>query len=212
MWFRPCPFSPPYPSGEFGLIRSCFFHGLDSYEEMVHSISTRKIMVWSPMELSRPEEPKQQWGNHHSHLASFPPTRIPVPRVYTLNTQQTHPMFTTFPLSSHHWPYAWILFLPPCPQLPLSIFIKPIHSHAPHLPSRPFILASHTHILMLIPVSHSHITILQIPTYPFQTPCSPSPTTTKNVIYDAFFLDAYIKCHYLFSKMGINDACIILAL
>ena len=37
-------------------------------------------------------------------------------------------------------------------------------------------------------------------------------TTTKNVIYDAFFLDAYIKCHYLFSKMGINDACIILAL
>ena len=37
-------------------------------------------------------------------------------------------------------------------------------------------------------------------------------TTTKNVIYDVFFLDAYIKCHYLFSKMGINDACIILAL
>ncbi|RVW69367.1 DNA-directed RNA polymerase V subunit 1 [Vitis vinifera] len=30
-----------YPSGEFGLIRSCFFHGLDPYEEMVHSIHKR---------------------------------------------------------------------------------------------------------------------------------------------------------------------------
>ena len=31
-----------YPSAEYGLIQNCFFHGLDPYEEMVHSISTRE--------------------------------------------------------------------------------------------------------------------------------------------------------------------------
>lgn len=43
-----------YPSGEFGLVRSCFFHGLDPYEEMVHSISTREIIVRSSRGLSEP--------------------------------------------------------------------------------------------------------------------------------------------------------------
>lgn len=43
-----------YPSGEYGLVRSCFFHGLDAYEEMVHSISTREVIVRSSRGLSEP--------------------------------------------------------------------------------------------------------------------------------------------------------------
>ncbi|XVF00255.1 hypothetical protein REPUB_Repub03eG0269300 [Reevesia pubescens] len=43
-----------YPSAEFGLIKSCFFRGLDPYEGMVHSISTREVMVRSSRGLSEP--------------------------------------------------------------------------------------------------------------------------------------------------------------
>lgn len=43
-----------YPSAEYGLIRSCFFHGLDPYEEIVHSISTREVIVRSSRGLSEP--------------------------------------------------------------------------------------------------------------------------------------------------------------
>ncbi|WRX12496.1 RNA polymerase [Theobroma cacao] len=43
-----------YPSAEFGLIKSCFFHGLDPYEGMVHSISTREVIVRSSRGLSEP--------------------------------------------------------------------------------------------------------------------------------------------------------------
>ncbi|XVE68305.1 hypothetical protein DITRI_Ditri09bG0056900 [Diplodiscus trichospermus] len=43
-----------YRSAEFGLIKSCFFHGLDPYEGMVHSISTREVMVRSSRGLSEP--------------------------------------------------------------------------------------------------------------------------------------------------------------
>lgn len=43
-----------YPSAEYGLIQSCFFHGLDPYEEMVHSISTREIIVRSSRGLTEP--------------------------------------------------------------------------------------------------------------------------------------------------------------
>ncbi|XP_021296973.1 DNA-directed RNA polymerase V subunit 1 isoform X2 [Herrania umbratica] len=43
-----------YPSAEFGLIKSCFFHGLDPYEAMVHSISTREVIVRSSRGLSEP--------------------------------------------------------------------------------------------------------------------------------------------------------------
>ncbi|OMP00131.1 RNA polymerase, alpha subunit [Corchorus capsularis] len=43
-----------YPSAEFGLIKSCFFRGLDPYEEMVHSISTREVIVRSSRGLSEP--------------------------------------------------------------------------------------------------------------------------------------------------------------
>lgn len=43
-----------YPSAEFGLIQSSFFHGLDPYEEMVHSISTREVIVRSSRGLSEP--------------------------------------------------------------------------------------------------------------------------------------------------------------
>lgn len=43
-----------YPSAEFGLLTGCFFRGLDPYEEMVHSISTREIIVRSSRGLSEP--------------------------------------------------------------------------------------------------------------------------------------------------------------
>ncbi|KAG7032636.1 DNA-directed RNA polymerase V subunit 1, partial [Cucurbita argyrosperma subsp. argyrosperma] len=43
-----------YPSAEFGLVKGCFFHGLDPYEEMVHSISTREVMVRSSRGLTEP--------------------------------------------------------------------------------------------------------------------------------------------------------------
>ncbi|KAK8350418.1 hypothetical protein V6Z12_A06G207800 [Gossypium hirsutum] len=43
-----------YPSAEFGLIKSCFFRGLDPYEGIVHSISTREVMVRSTRGLSEP--------------------------------------------------------------------------------------------------------------------------------------------------------------
>ncbi|XWS74551.1 hypothetical protein CRYUN_Cryun01aG0007800 [Craigia yunnanensis] len=43
-----------YPSAEFGLVKSCFFNGLDPYEGMVHSISTREVMVRSSRGLSEP--------------------------------------------------------------------------------------------------------------------------------------------------------------
>ncbi|TYH14392.1 hypothetical protein ES288_A06G217000v1 [Gossypium darwinii] len=43
-----------YPSAEFGLIKSCFFCGLDPYEGIVHSISTREVMVRSTRGLSEP--------------------------------------------------------------------------------------------------------------------------------------------------------------
>ncbi|KAK7283942.1 hypothetical protein RIF29_13692 [Crotalaria pallida] len=43
-----------YPSAEYGLLKGCFFHGLDPYEEMVHSISTREILVRSSRGLSEP--------------------------------------------------------------------------------------------------------------------------------------------------------------
>uniref|UniRef100_A0A2N9I789 DNA-directed RNA polymerase n=1 Tax=Fagus sylvatica TaxID=28930 RepID=A0A2N9I789_FAGSY len=43
-----------YPSAEYGLVQGCFFHGLDPYEEMVHSISTREVIVRSSRGLSEP--------------------------------------------------------------------------------------------------------------------------------------------------------------
>ncbi|KAK7317354.1 hypothetical protein RJT34_01506 [Clitoria ternatea] len=43
-----------YPSAEYGLLKGCFIHGLDPYEELVHSISTREIIVRSSRGLSEP--------------------------------------------------------------------------------------------------------------------------------------------------------------
>ncbi|CAK7336523.1 unnamed protein product [Dovyalis caffra] len=43
-----------YPSAQYGLIQSSFFHGLDAYEEMAHSISTREVIVRSSRGLSEP--------------------------------------------------------------------------------------------------------------------------------------------------------------
>ncbi|KAK6928884.1 RNA polymerase Rpb1, domain 3 [Dillenia turbinata] len=47
-------FEADYPSAEFGLIRSCFVHGLDPYEEVVHSISSREVLIRSSKGLSEP--------------------------------------------------------------------------------------------------------------------------------------------------------------
>ncbi|XP_052621483.1 DNA-directed RNA polymerase V subunit 1 [Lactuca sativa] len=48
------PFPEKYPSEEFGLIRGCLFHGLDPYQELVHSISNREVMVRSSRGLTEP--------------------------------------------------------------------------------------------------------------------------------------------------------------
>lgn len=54
LYHRKYPESIDYPSAEYGLIRSCFFYGLDPYEEIVHSISTREVIVRSSRGLSEP--------------------------------------------------------------------------------------------------------------------------------------------------------------
>lgn len=48
------PFANVYPSEEFGFVKSCFFHGLDPYEEIVHSIATREVIVRSSKGLAEP--------------------------------------------------------------------------------------------------------------------------------------------------------------
>ncbi|KAM1589419.1 hypothetical protein ACFX10_028313 [Malus domestica] len=47
-------FNSEYPSAEYGLVQSCFFHGLDPYEEIVHSIATREVIVRSSRGLTEP--------------------------------------------------------------------------------------------------------------------------------------------------------------
>ncbi|CAH2058668.1 unnamed protein product [Thlaspi arvense] len=41
-------------SGDFGIVKGCFFHGLDPYEEMAHSIAAREVIVRSSRGLSEP--------------------------------------------------------------------------------------------------------------------------------------------------------------
>ncbi|KAI3752820.1 hypothetical protein L2E82_24857 [Cichorium intybus] len=48
------PFPEQYPSEVFGLIRGCLFHGLDPYQEMVHSIASWEVMVRSSRGLTEP--------------------------------------------------------------------------------------------------------------------------------------------------------------
>ncbi|KAM7477666.1 hypothetical protein LguiA_025879 [Lonicera macranthoides] len=36
--------SSTYRTVEFSFVRSCLFHGLDPYQEMVHSINSREVM------------------------------------------------------------------------------------------------------------------------------------------------------------------------
>ncbi|CAI0400152.1 unnamed protein product [Linum tenue] len=43
-----------YPSAQYGLVKSCFFRGLDPYEEIVHSISSREVIIRSSRGLSEP--------------------------------------------------------------------------------------------------------------------------------------------------------------
>ncbi|XP_070037883.1 DNA-directed RNA polymerase V subunit 1 isoform X6 [Nicotiana tomentosiformis] len=42
------------PSEEFGLVGSCLFYGLDPYQEMIHSISSREVIVRSTRGLTEP--------------------------------------------------------------------------------------------------------------------------------------------------------------
>ncbi|CAN0863398.1 DNA-directed RNA polymerase V subunit 1 [Linum grandiflorum] len=48
------PSDVEYPSAQYGLVKSCFFRGLDPYEEMIHSISSREVMLRSSRGLSEP--------------------------------------------------------------------------------------------------------------------------------------------------------------
>ncbi|XAR54458.1 DNA-directed RNA polymerase [Bertholletia excelsa] len=48
------PYRSSYPSEEFGMVRSCLFQGLDPYQEMVHSISAREVIVRSSRGLTEP--------------------------------------------------------------------------------------------------------------------------------------------------------------
>ncbi|XP_021752923.1 DNA-directed RNA polymerase V subunit 1-like [Chenopodium quinoa] len=48
------PYATSHPSEEFGFVTSCFFHGLDPYEEIVHSIATREVIVRSSKGLAEP--------------------------------------------------------------------------------------------------------------------------------------------------------------
>ncbi|ESQ52703.1 hypothetical protein EUTSA_v10016128mg [Eutrema salsugineum] len=41
-------------SGDFGIVKGCFFHGLDAYEEMAHSIAAREVIVRSSRGLAEP--------------------------------------------------------------------------------------------------------------------------------------------------------------
>ncbi|KAF6174980.1 hypothetical protein GIB67_026468 [Kingdonia uniflora] len=43
-----------YPCEAYGLVKSCFFQGLNPYEAMVHSISSREVLVRSSRGLSEP--------------------------------------------------------------------------------------------------------------------------------------------------------------
>ncbi|KAL8228775.1 hypothetical protein R6Q57_013675 [Mikania cordata] len=48
------PFPKKYPYEEFGLIRCCLFYGLDPYQEMVHSVACREVMIRSSRGLTEP--------------------------------------------------------------------------------------------------------------------------------------------------------------
>ncbi|CAH8390631.1 unnamed protein product [Eruca vesicaria subsp. sativa] len=41
-------------SGDFGIVKGCFFHGLDPYEEMTHSVAAREVIVRSSRGLAEP--------------------------------------------------------------------------------------------------------------------------------------------------------------
>ncbi|KAM7477507.1 hypothetical protein LguiA_025720 [Lonicera macranthoides] len=47
LFYRKYLFSSTYRTEEFSFMRSCLFYGLDPYQEMVHSISSREVMVRS---------------------------------------------------------------------------------------------------------------------------------------------------------------------
>nr|GMD59609.1 DNA-directed RNA polymerase V subunit 1 [Ipomoea batatas] len=48
------PSAGHYPSEEYGVVSSCLFNGLDPYQEMVHSISSREVIVRSTRGLTEP--------------------------------------------------------------------------------------------------------------------------------------------------------------
>lgn len=48
------PCGADYPTARFGLLRNCFINGIDPYEELVHSISSREVMVRSSRGLAEP--------------------------------------------------------------------------------------------------------------------------------------------------------------
>ncbi|CAI9112935.1 OLC1v1013446C1 [Oldenlandia corymbosa var. corymbosa] len=51
---RKYPSRGKYPFEEYGFVRSCLFHGLDPYQEMIHSVSSREVIVRSSRGLTEP--------------------------------------------------------------------------------------------------------------------------------------------------------------
>ncbi|KAK1370550.1 hypothetical protein POM88_036642 [Heracleum sosnowskyi] len=51
---KKCPFSANYPSEGYGLVRGCLYHGLDPYQLMVHSITSREVIIRSSRGLTEP--------------------------------------------------------------------------------------------------------------------------------------------------------------
>ncbi|KAM7489596.1 hypothetical protein LguiB_027080 [Lonicera macranthoides] len=47
--------SSTYRTAEFSFVRSCLFHGLDPYQEMVHSFNSREVMVRSSRGITKLE-------------------------------------------------------------------------------------------------------------------------------------------------------------
>ncbi|KAK1370597.1 hypothetical protein POM88_036689 [Heracleum sosnowskyi] len=51
---KKCPYSANYPSEGYGLVRGCLYHGLDPYQLMVYSISSREVIIRSSRGLTEP--------------------------------------------------------------------------------------------------------------------------------------------------------------
>ncbi|KAM7507312.1 hypothetical protein LguiA_017765 [Lonicera macranthoides] len=54
--------SSTYRTAEFSFVRSCLFHGLDPYQEMVHSFNSREVMRIRMPQMVRGDLYYEDWG------------------------------------------------------------------------------------------------------------------------------------------------------